>query len=164
MEADYLKARLEARKVLQANYVASAPVRVDELAKNYGLIILEAELDMNSTVSGFIDVKNKRIILNKKETENYKAFTIAHILGHYLLHRISLEQNPNTYAIVYRRPIGEAQDPLEKESNCFAAHLLVPNELLEKYKDYDTNTIAKIFGVPVEVIGLRKLGGLYGIS
>ena len=57
---------------------------------------------------------------------------------------------------MYRKALGELnQDPKEKEANCFAANLLVPAELLEKYKDYNIDTIAKIFGVSQEVIGYR---------
>lgn len=161
METVYQNAKKAAEKVLKDNYVTTPPVRIDEIAKNYGLIIVEADLDHDSNISGFIDIKNKRIVLNKYDPEPRKAYTIAHELGHYLMHKDKLEHDPDKYAIFYRRPIGAEHDPIEEEASCFAAHLLVPQELLNQYKDYDNNTIATIFGVPVDVIGLRR-GGAYG--
>jgi Zn-dependent peptidase ImmA (M78 family) len=164
MLTDFQKIREEAQKIIKDNYVTVPPVRIDEIAKNYGLIVLEADLDDSHNVSGFIDIKNKRIILNRRELETRRAFIIAQQLGLYLLHKDKLDQNPDVYAIIHRKPIGAETNVVEKEVVCFATHLLIPDELLQKYKDYDNNTIAKIFGVPLEVVGLRKSGGLYGTA
>ena len=80
---------------------------------------------------------------------------IAHEFGHFLLHKADLEKDPDKHAIFYRIPLGRInEDQLEKETNIFAANLLVPQKMLDKYKSLDTNTIAKIFGVSPEVIGI----------
>lgn len=160
-ESMYGKVIELAEKIIKDNYISSAPVHIDEIVKNYGLIVVEADLD-HQNISGFIDVRNKRIVLNKYETEARKAFTIAHELGHYLMHKNELEQNPDRYAIFYRAPMGAPQDSIEEEATCFASRLLVPEKILQQYKDYDNNTLAKIFGVPIDVIGLRTKGGVYG--
>lgn len=164
MDTLYPQAKQLAEKILKDNFIALPPVRIDEVAKNYGLIVVEADLDHSSAISGFIDIKNKRVVLNKYDIEPRKAYTIAHELGHYLMHKDKLEQDPDKYAIFYRKPIGTEHDPIEEEASCFAAHLLVPDALLTHYKDYDNNTMAKIFGVPVDVIGLRTRGGIYGTT
>jgi len=59
-------------------------------------------------------------------------------------------------AILLRLPIGSNEtDPLEKEANCFAANLLVPKYLLDKYKDKDVADLAKLFNVSKDVIRFR---------
>jgi Zn-dependent peptidase ImmA (M78 family) len=84
-----------------------------------------------------------------------QAFTLAHELGHWLLHNEKLRESPEL-SILFSKPLGELnKEPIEKEANCFAASLLVPKSFLEEYKDEDPLTIAQIFGVSQDVIGFR---------
>jgi len=154
---NYMGARDRAQQVLQENFVVSPPVRVGEIAKNYGLDITEVELGEDfSHVSGFIDPEERVIYVNRSDSDTRKAFTIAHELGHWLLHQDQLKTDPDRYAIVYRIPIGRLNiDPVEKEANVFAANLLVPREWLDKHTDKNPEEIARIFGVSPEVIGYR---------
>lgn len=159
MTADYLKAQKEANKVLKENYITTPPVRIDEIAQNYGIRVLEAEFphDNENMVAGLIDINRKIIYVNAKDFPNRKTFTIAHELGHLLMHKEKLKKDPK-YAILYRIPLGESsKDPIEREANCFAANLLVPQDLLTKYLDQglSQNEIAGIFAVSSEVIGYR---------
>lgn len=64
--------------------------------------------------------------------------------------------------IFYRKPLGRSNlDPIEKEANCFAANLLVPKFMLEKYiPDYVSGKISikelsLIFEVSADVMGYR---------
>lgn len=159
--ADYEKAQKAAKKILEENYVTSPPIRVDEIAINYGLNIIETDFD-NNDIAGFIDTDQKTIYVNKKDSDSRKIFTIAHELGHYILHKEELQKNPS-YAILYRKSIGGETDDVEKEANCFAANLLVPKEFLDQYKEVDDDTLSKIFAVSREVIGFRKVY-IYGHS
>ncbi|OGG42166.1 hypothetical protein A3A21_02165 [Candidatus Jorgensenbacteria bacterium RIFCSPLOWO2_01_FULL_45_25b] len=155
---NYRKVNEEVTKILRANFVIAPPVRIEEIAQNYGLKIVEADFKLYSdNVSGVIDLKTNTIYVNQNEPDVRQAFTIAHELAHYILHKSELEKDQTgKLSVLYRKALGELnQDPKEKEANCFAANLLVPAELLEKYKDYNIDTIAKIFGVSQEVIGYR---------
>jgi len=153
-QPDYQKTRQRVDEVLKENFVLSPPVRIEDIAANYGLTLVEA--DLADDIAGFIDQTKKKIYVNKNDSDTRQAFTIAHELGHWLLHRTQLNSDPDKYAVLYRKPLGGSNgDPVEKEANFFAAHLLVPKSLLEKYKDEDPNTIAKIFGVSPEVVGYR---------
>ncbi len=157
MSADLKKAIEKAQEILKANSVISPPVIVEDVARNYGFRLSEVDFNGQGDVAGFIDPENKIIYVNRCDSDSRKAFTIAHELGHWFLHQEKLHSAPEEYAVLYRKPIGGEADNIEKEANCFAAHLLVPGELLNEYKDESVNTISKIFGVSVELVGYRKI-------
>ncbi len=151
-------AREKATEVLNENFVTAPPVRVTEIASNYGLQVRIVDLaDYQNRIAGFIDLEKHHIYVNKSDASTRQAFTVAHELGHWFLHRKELRSEPNKYAILYRTPLGDANvDMVERQANAFAAMLLVPKELLEKYRnESDNTTIADIFGVSPEVIGYR---------
>lgn len=147
------KAEERASQVLKDNYVIEAPVKVLDIARNYGLLVEEVDLgDFGANVSGFLEPSREIIYVNKKDSTAKKAFTVAHELAHWLMHADDLEQ----VSVYYRTPLGApTQDEKEKEANAFAARLLVPKGMLEKYKDEEVSTIAKIFGVSEDLVGFR---------
>lgn len=151
-------------EILDENYISSPPIRIEELVRIYGLnvtsVIFEGDL---GGIAGLLDPDKKMIYVDTADSAGRKAFTIAHELGHWMLHKEIFIENPKGY-ILYRKPLGRPNDDLyEKEANYFAAQLLVPEKFLNKYINYDINTIAKIFGVSAEVIGFR-LKDEYGRS
>jgi Zn-dependent peptidase ImmA (M78 family) len=149
----------KARNVLKDNFLSEPPINVYLLAKNYGLKIKEGLFPNGySNISGFITISNGIPILyvNSDDSQNRKNFTVAHELGHWILHKDRVESDPNL-AILFRIPLGTLnKDPLEKEANAFAAELLVPKEMLDKLKDNKSaKDLAAIFEVSEEVIGYR---------
>jgi len=151
-------AKEKAYKVLADNYVTEPPVKVTDVARNYGLLAKEVDLgDFGYRVAGFIEPKQKIIYVNKADPPAKQAFTVAHELAHWIMHQKELISEPNKYAVLYRSPLGKTQeDPIEVQANAFAAHLLVPTEMLEKYKkDLSKHSIAKVFGVSDELVGYR---------
>lgn len=162
---DYKHVFAEVERILQENFVVAPPIKIDEIVRNYGLSL--AAVDFSSSpewkdVAGYLNAQERKIYLNSADSGARQAFTVAHELGHWLLHRDKLD-DPD-YAILYRKPLGEkGTDTIEKEANVFAANLLVPRALLDKYKDDDAGRIAKIFGVSSDVIGYR-LKDEYGIQ
>jgi Zn-dependent peptidase ImmA (M78 family) len=154
---DYEEAKNRAQKVLKDNFLSEPPIIAEDLAKNYGLWVKHSKLKTEyHNISGFILKESSTIVINQSEPAYRKNFTIAHELGHYLLGHLD---SPD-YGVFYRRPIMEQDGKLEKIANCFAANLLVPEDILKKYiKDYPFATneqLAGIFGVSTEVIGYRK--------
>lgn len=153
------QAQKKAEEVLEQNFQTTPPVDLRTVVSNYGgLTIKEADLgEMGKDVAGFIDMDTRTIYVNASDPPNRKTFTIAHELGHWLLHQHELESDPDKYAIYYRTPLGGYVDDVERAANTFAANLLVPRKMLEKYLrlGLDKITLAKIFGVSEEVIGYR---------
>ena len=158
MTANYTRAKEEATKVLQENFITAPPIDVYEIAKNEGLSIETRDFgDKFNNISGYIKPEIKTIFVNSHDAENRRKFTIAHELGHWILHKDKLETEPEKYAILYRIPLGRSQDdPIEQEANCFAANLLVPDEMLKARRDdKEIEQLATEFDVSRDVIGYR---------
>lgn len=148
----------KADQVLSENLVTEPPVKVTDIARNYDLLVEEVDLgSFGARVAGFIEPKQKVIYVNKKDKPYRQAFTVAHELAHWLMHQDLLHSQTDKYAVLYRSPLGApSEDLVEKEANAFAARLLVPKDMLKKYKNKaDISTIANIFGVSDELIGYR---------
>lgn len=117
--------------------IKHAPVNVDNVAKSYQISVIEKPTDDN--LSGFILRKpNKSVIIgvNSNHHLNRKRFTIAHELGHYLLHKgdtIHLDNENRAIEINFRGlEASNKVNDQEKEANLFAAELLMPKSLLDK--------------------------------
>lgn len=89
------------------------------------------------------------ILSNKYDSPSRQKFTIAHELGHCILHQKELEYNRDI-VVFYRKAITSESNPLEQEANCFAANLLVPDSFLRKFLEQSkTNKdLANIFKFP----------------
>jgi len=148
-----------ANEVLAENYLSEPPINVYELAKNYGLDVIEVHFPASQdNISGFVTATDGtgKLYVNANEPPNRRRFTVAHELGHWRLHKEELQTNPER-SILFRIAIGQLnKDPIEREANIFAANLLVPLDMLRKYKAGKTNAeLAKLFNVSADVIGYR---------
>jgi Zn-dependent peptidase ImmA (M78 family) len=144
-------------KVLVDNSIYEPPVQPLELARNYKTRVLFADFgDEHRDVAGFLDYKKSDIYVNTHDAPRRQTFTIAHELGHVLLHGSLFEAHPEEYRVLLRSPIAGQKDPLEQEANAFAANLLVPRFMLDKY--YQTASkfeLARLFNVSEDVIRFR---------
>lgn len=147
-------------QVLEENYIEEPPVNIYEVAKNYGLEVEEQYFPARySQISGFITEDNGKphLVVNAADSQNRKNFTVGHELGHWLMHRDKLRDDPKV-GVLFRIPLGKLNvDPLEKQANTFAANLLVPEKMLLERKKLGLSQkdLANIFGVSEEVIGYR---------
>lgn len=150
----------KAKQVLDDNFVIEPPVDVYQLAVNSGLDIrIGLFPDDYRTVSGFINIENGSPVMyvNQDDASNRQKFTIAHELGHWLLHEDEIRTNPER-AVLFRMAIGESnKDPIEQQANAFAAELLVPMDMFEKVKFKSVKELAELFEVSQDVIGYRKV-------
>lgn len=153
-KADFKRAAQEALKILNDNCITDPPIPILELAENAGLTVYVAEFD-DKEVAGLLEFKEKNIVVNTYDSFERQAFTIAHELGHWILHEKELAKDKNVN-IVYRKPLGDEKDWLEQEANWFAANLLVPMEMLQRFPSEDVNVLARAFRVSTAVIGYRK--------
>lgn len=155
-QADFRHAESEATRALQKNRITSPPISLEEIAEGEGLNIAVAEFE-GEGISGFIDFEKKLILVNKYDSISRQRFTIAHELGHWILHQKEL-QNDRDLVVLYRRSIDDETDPLEQEANCFAANLLVPISFLQKISGSSVTNkkLANIFKVSEAVIAFRR--------
>lgn len=158
-KANYNTAKNKATEILSENFVLTPPVDPFELAGNYGLKFSVAIFE-DDTISGYLNLSEKRIYLNANDPLPRQVFTAAHEFGHFVLgHKIS-----GGVDVLYRKAIGDHQnDQKEKEANAFAAELLVPEEFIVKQKkllnhlslDQQIAKLSQIFKVSKQVISYR---------
>src|SRR4051812_370084 len=76
-------------KLLLNHNVHEGPVPVSKIARSFSIVIKVNEVDDN--LSGFLyrDRKTNKAVIgaNKSHHPNRRRFTIAHELGHYMLHQ-----------------------------------------------------------------------------
>lgn len=127
-----IDARAEA--ILRQTGTRSVPVDVELVAHRLNLRTEAAPLGEN--VSGLLVVERGHGVIGYNEMQAFvrQRFTIAHEIGHFVLH---LRDDPSalfidTHYIVYRRDAQSAtgEDRREREANRFAAALLMPAVLL----------------------------------
>jgi|HubBroStandDraft_1064217.scaffolds.fasta_scaffold00065_2 Zn-dependent peptidase ImmA (M78 family) len=154
---DYRLAESAAQKLLKESVITTPPVLPLQIAESYGVTVIFAKFaEKFSKVSGFLDLGNNTIYVNGHDTPNRQTFTIAHELGHAQLHSSLFQKYPQYYQVLMRGPIGSASNALEKEANCFAANLLVPSQLLEKfYKVATPRELSRLFIVSEDIIRWR---------
>lgn len=147
-------ARKEAER-LAADY-SSPPIPALEIAERNGVDVIFAKFgEASATVAGFCDFRNAKLYVNAADIVERQTFTIAHELGHWMLHRSFFENHPEEYGILPRFQQVNENDPFEKEANAFAASLLVPKRLLNPVRDASVSSLASAFGVSRTMMEFR---------
>jgi Zn-dependent peptidase ImmA (M78 family) len=134
------------------------PVDVEAIAKARGLDVVRQDLE--DSVSGVLMIRDERgtILVNGAHHPNRQRFSIAHELGHYLLHpedgTIFVDRSP----VFFRdRASSSGIRQQEIDANAFAAELLMPEE--------DLN--AQLNGRPIDAfdeVSVRRLAARFGVS
>ena len=153
-KVDYKMAENMAHKyILECGY-STPPVNPTAIAEDLGLKVFSSRFDeKNKGVSGFYDFHENAIFVNQDEAMTRQIFTVAHELGHYLMHQEYVKSQD--YKVLFRTP-DFYNDPYESEADAFAAHLLVPESMLRKYYDIATiSELSRLFGVSELVINKR---------
>lgn len=156
-------AEAAADRLLRKYLVRKPPVEVEAIAKAEGLEVVFH--DMEDQVSGLLITNAEKpvIAVNVRHHPNRQRFTIAHELGHFVLHRSKPTVFVDEYLVHYRAR-SETPDRREMEANVFAASLLMPNRLvvkdiLMKGGDLlDEETVRKFaqrFGVSAQALAIR---------
>jgi Zn-dependent peptidase ImmA (M78 family) len=125
-------AREAARSVLKEHGITSAPVPVDRIARKLGVRVQFAPLD--NDLSGMAHIRDGIVVVgvNSLHAPNRQRFTLAHELGHVVLHRPILEGAVHVDRVLLRdRNSSTGTDQQEIEANAFASELLMPTEILE---------------------------------
>lgn len=149
------------RDILKA-HTADIPVKLGALADALGLVVRVGTLKPG--ISGEIRPSTEApagflIRINRHEKKERQRFTLAHEIGHYILHR-HLIRSGITDDIMYRSGLS---DQYESEANRFAAELLMPRAIVrERIKqsgrpadDELAGALAKEFQVSVPAMKIR---------
>ena len=125
-------AERRARDLLRAHGVSAPPVEVEALAAVENIAI--DYQDLGPTVSGLVvrgPDGRATIGVNALHPPNRRRFTIAHEIGHHLLHSDSATLFVDELMVHFRDAANTAKaDPREMEANAFAAALLMPEDWL----------------------------------
>jgi len=163
-------AREQAQKLLTKLEIATIPVPVEKIARGLGAAIELRPLD--EELSGVIFIKDGTPIIgvNSLHHENRRRFTIAHEIGHLILHGDRLQgvvHVDKTFPVLRRdQESASGIDLIEIEANAFAAELLMPTASLElefatplDIDDEDRlSRLAKQFKVSTSAMRYRLLG------
>ncbi len=115
--------------------ILKAPININLIVKSSGITL--EETDLGEDMSGLLLIHDNSAVIaySSRQGSQRKRFTIAHELGHYMLHR---ELNADTvfldkdFIVKYRsnKLYSEVEIRQEQEANAFAAALLMPKEFI----------------------------------
>lgn len=167
---NYIENKTE--ELLRSNKLFQAPVNVNKLAKKIGVKVESKEFD--DDVSGLFVMKDDKpfIAYNSNQGSNRRRFTIAHELGHFVLH----SKNKPLFVdkpkeVMFRNSDSSKGEFLkEREANAFAAAVLMPRSLLKEEIDNNSateliETLSKKFKVSTQAMSFRlsNLGYDFGM-
>ena len=145
----------------------SLPIKVEEIARLRGARVVYEP--MARELSGLLYRDGDTVVIgvNSIHPPNRQRFTIAHEIGHLVLHQGRPVVLDHVVRLNFRDPrSGTATDTEEIEANQFAAELLMPGEMVraEVHRAQEAGgrldqrllrDLAEGFGVSVEAIGNR---------
>lgn len=139
----------------------SAPVDVIELATNEGIAVYKASFD-SEHVCGMLRRENGKtsIYFNRNHPLTRQRYTIAHELGHHILHADTSEfvdEELNLYRLSGDTDANPSKRRQEIQANLFGASLLMPKSLLvDAFKaTSDVAALARLFDVSEAAMGFR---------
>jgi len=122
-----------AQALLNESSVTEAPVPIVQIAKAKGARIYGESLE--GDLSGFLYRDNTQAVIgvNTGHSSTRQNFTIAHELGHFLLHDQEQLHLDHGFKVRLRSDVSsQGTDEAEQEANFFAASLLMPREFIKR--------------------------------
>lgn len=128
--------------ILEKNGITAPPIGIISIARNMKFDVFSVQFKDKNVAGLMLDSDEKvglfdsqRVIaVNKDDYTTRRQFTVAHEIGHFVLHC-------NDQSNFYERYLGEDADTdnkeLERQANFFAACLLMPAKMVRKlYQEY----------------------------
>jgi len=146
--------RLAAQEILDKYWNKSFPVDAVRIARDMGIIVRSIpphESDLSGRYEPAKMGQPATIYVNLSDSYYRQRFTVAHELGHHVLHGESNFRDP-----VHQPP---GVFPAEIEANNFAAAILMPEYHIRRYFDggISTEKLCKTFGVSKSALGWRLM-------
>jgi Zn-dependent peptidase ImmA (M78 family) len=151
---DYRLCSQKAEMLLKKYGFFCPPIDPELIAEEEGLRVVYAQFEppYDEKTSGFFRLEDKTIVVNGNIPDKRITFTVAHELGHFILHENYISSN--SYIPMPRNNTYDGEKPRqEKEADMFAADLLVPLRMLKKYAPVaGVDELSRLFFVSREVI------------
>ena len=130
-----------ANRILQAEKFSKPPIIAEQLAEFYFDLEIEWTSLQNDNVAAALSVSEKKIYVNELITNvGLKNFTIAHEIGHWVLHKDL---------------IGQHSPQMEREADKFATYLLMPEKIVrEEFSKFNEHRFLKYFPTDMKVSSL----------
>ena len=153
------------RRLLVEHSVKGPPVPVEQLAKSVGAEVRYSPFE--GDVSGMLFRHGDQVVIgiNSLHHPNRQRFSMAHEIGHLLMHQGMEVHVDHTYRVNLRNDLSsQAVDPDEIAANRFAAELLMPEEWLIRdlrgqdidcEGEDDLKVLARKYGVSLKALTLR---------
>ena len=152
--ADFKLAKRAALDLLSELGICDPPVDPVIVARSLGVTVNFVTFDsQREGVSGFYDCEDDAIFVNKHEFPLRQTFTVAHELGHKVLHEEWARSGE--YQVLLRDTTKQVQDHREREANAFAAELLMPKFMLDQYRDLAVDQLSTLFAVSLPAMRNR---------
>ena len=124
-----------ARKVLATHHVMKAPVPIEKIVGHYAEVVFE---DLPDDISGMLvplpscaKTLQWAVVVNAGHAKVRQRFTLAHELGHILLHKYTTPHADGRVRVRFRDDnSSRGSDYEEIEANRFAAELLMPERMI----------------------------------
>ncbi len=131
------------------------PVRVLDYIRSYGIKLtwLEFTGELKDVVSYYAQ---STIYLNTNQSIDLQLMAAARQLGYQQMQKRGLIKADPHRAIRDGSLMRIKPGNTEFDAICFAARLLLPETDFNKYKSESDQWLAKVFVVPVELVGFRK--------
>ena len=164
-----MKIRRTIRDLLTEFGIQEPPVPVRKLARGKRVRIVQVQSD-DDDIDGFLyrDSREAVIAVNRDRARVRQRFTIAHELGHLLLHEHGKIHVDRGFRVHLRNGAsGKGTDRDEMEANRFAAELLMPLDFLridlegqefDLADDSQFRAMAKRYGVSTQTLAIRLNG------
>ena len=169
-------AEKRANQTLRKLGIGTLPIPISDIAEHLGLRLQSFAL--GDEVSGVLVVDGDTGVIgyNSSHPQVRQRFTIAHEIGHFLLHRSdsTLFIDERYFALFRDKKSSQGSDHREREANSFAAALLMPANLVRdeiEQHDFDfadedaLNSLARKFQVSAQSMAYRLSNlGLFAVS
>src|SRR5438034_8527921 len=160
-----MKPEMRAVALLRRFRTRKPPVDVWRVARRLGVRVERA--DLGEDCSGVLVRKGSAAVIgvNYAHHPNRQRFTIAHELGHFVLHKGEKYVDKGTATVQFRNAESSTGTQIEeREANQFAAALLMPAEWVrrefEKHPfdlgdDTSLTAMCRLFGVSSQAMSFR---------
>lgn len=128
--------RRVAKQLLRDSKVRQPPVDLRHIANHCGLKYEEVDYFPDDVDALIVSAEDGPVaVVNKNQSNNRRRFSLAHELGHFVLHRDGSVLE--TAISIDSPPTGDSGDErssvAEREANLFAGELLVPVAFLKEH-------------------------------
>lgn len=155
--------RKRAEEALEKSGTKSIPVNPEAVSEALGVEVRffnepkEGQSVLRS-VAGYYDVRERKIYVNLNQSVSDKIFTIAHELGHHVMHQEYAASERYEVLLKFKSPDTSDAPDEEIEADNFALYLLMPEKQFEKYSKLlpDYADQADIFAVSTSHIASRN--------